>query len=145
MKAAAQPKSKKSIHHWRLCPAGEHWVRTHTMTTKPSKKNPSGGVTMRQGHCRLNPTHRDQLYPAEIQEMSSLFPSLKSKPCPLPLNFSNGSKYDDLIAGWTQYWNDVLNPSPLLKPNLVKALIASESAFDAKILANKKTPIAPAV
>lgn len=134
----AKLKAKKNIHHWRLCPAGEHWVRTHQMKIKPSKKNPSGRVTTRQGHCRLNPTHRDQLYPSEIQEMSSVFPSLKNKPCPLPLNFSNGSKYDDLIAGWTQYWNDVLKPSPLLSPNLVKALIASESAFNQKILANKK-------
>jgi len=46
--------------------------------------------------------------------------------------------YDDLIAGWTKYWNDVLKPEEKLHPNVVKALIASESSFRPKQLANPK-------
>jgi soluble lytic murein transglycosylase-like protein len=35
-----------------------------------------------------------------------------------------------LIAEWTQYWNQLLNPKIPLDPYLVKALIASESDFN---------------
>ncbi len=50
----------------------------------------------------------------------------------------NGAAFDDFIAGWTQYWNEVLQPKVPLDPNTVKALIASESGFNPKILAEKK-------
>ena len=50
----------------------------------------------------------------------------------------NPSGKDHLIAGWTQYWNEVFNPKQPLDPNLVKALIASESSFNPSALANKK-------
>ncbi|MFM8269078.1 MAG: transglycosylase SLT domain-containing protein, partial [Pseudomonadota bacterium] len=40
--------------------------------------------------------------------------------------------------GWTKYWNDVFKPQTPLDPDIVKALIASESGFDPTILANKK-------
>jgi len=59
-------------------------------------------------------------------------------PCSLSLKFKNGSKYDQLIAGWVKYWNDVLEPKDPLDPNLVKALIATESGFDPTMLANKR-------
>jgi hypothetical protein len=42
-----------------------------------------------------------------------------------------------LIAGWVQYWNDILKPDIPLDPNLVKALIASESRFIPTLLAKK--------
>lgn len=62
---------------------------------------------------------------------------MAGKPCSLPLDFgAAGSQYDDLIAGWVQYWNDVLKPDVPLDPNLVKALIASESSFDPDKLAD---------
>ncbi len=35
-----------------------------------------------------------------------------------------------MIRGWTQYWNDVLKPIDPLDPDVVKALIASESGFN---------------
>jgi len=47
-------------------------------------------------------------------------------------------KDPDGSISWTKYWNDVLKPSTPLDPDIVKALIASESGFDPTILANKK-------
>ncbi len=145
MKKIVKKKTKKStspdsLHAWRLCPAGEHWVRTHPMKIPPSKKNPAGGITTRHGHCARNPTGKDQLYPDEIQEMAEQnFSKVKEKPCSIDLGFkSKGDQYDDFIAGWTKYWNDVFKTKTPLNPNVVKALIASESGFNPKMLANKK-------
>lgn len=130
----------KKVHPWRMCPYGQHWVRTHPLHVQPSKKYPDGHVTTRHAHCARNPSGKDELYPDEIQEIAvQHFSGLKKKPCPIKLDFGNaGHKYDDLIAGWTQYWNDVLNPADPLDPNIVKALIASESSFDPNKLANQK-------
>ena len=59
-------------------------------------------------------------------------------PCSSSLGFPGGAKFDALIGGWTQYWNEVLTPDVPLDPNLIKALIASESKFLPTILADKK-------
>ena len=128
------------VHPWRVCPYGEHWVRTHPLHVPPSKTHPEGSVTTRHEHCARNPSGRDQLYPEEIQEIANQnFVNLKNKPCPLPSKFgAQGSKYDNFIAGWVQYWNDVLKPDEQLDPNLVKALIASESSFNPNKLAKPK-------
>lgn len=67
------------------------------------------------------------------------FSGLKNLPCPGELGFKgSGAAYDRLIAGWVQYWNDVLQPDTELAPNLVKALIATESGFLPDRLANSK-------
>jgi len=61
------------------------------------------------------------------------------KPCALDLGFGKaGVDFDDFIAGWTHYWNDVLTPATALDANLVKPRIATESAFQTKLLANPK-------
>ena len=75
-----------------------------------------------------------------MQEIASQhFSGLKNKPCPIDLGFKGtGDQHDDLIGGWVQYWNDILKPDEPLPPNLVKALIASESGFNATLLADKK-------
>jgi hypothetical protein len=140
VKATSSPKAEISVHRWRTCPYGEHWVRTHPLHVPPSKRHPAGVITTRREHCARNPSGKDELYPDEIQEIANQhFSDLKDRPCPLPSKFgSQGSKYDDLIAGWTQYWNEILKPDVNLDPNLVKTLIASESGFDPKKLANKK-------
>lgn len=131
---------QKSLHSWRLCPSGEHWVRTHLLSVSSSKKNPAGGITTRRGHCTFNPSGKDQLYPDEIQEMAEQnFSKVKKKPCSIDLGFKNiGNRYDVFVAGWTKYWNDVFKPETPLDPNTVKALIASESGFNPKMLADKK-------
>jgi hypothetical protein len=129
----------RNVHSWRTCPYGQHWVQTHALHVPPSKRHPSGSVTTRHGHCADNPTKKDQLYPDEIHEIAErFFSSVKNKPCPLSLTFKNGNKYDPLIAGWVQYWNEVLQPDESLDPNLVKALIATESSFQSELLANPK-------
>lgn len=144
VKVIKKPKRQRPpslrTHPWRLCSPGEHWVRTHPMAIPPSKKNPVGSTTIRRGHCARNPTGKDQLYPDEIQEISnSRFSKIKDMPCPLGFEFGKkGNRYDSLIAGWTKYWNDVLQPPSPLDPNLVKALIATESGFKSDVLADKR-------
>lgn len=152
MSKASKPKKKdppkrkakqpKKTHSWRLCAPGNHWVRTHSLRVPPSLKDPDGSITTRHGHCARNPSGKTQLYPDEIRQMAKEnFSRVKEKPCPIDLGFRGkhkGNEYDDLIAGWTKYWNDVLKPSTPLDPDIVKALIASESGFDPMILANKK-------
>jgi hypothetical protein len=82
------------------------------------------------------------LIPDEMREIANQhFSNLSSKLCPLELEFGEaGTKYDDLIAGWTKYWNDVLYPEDPLDLNLVKALIATESSFNPTVLADRKNP-----
>lgn len=135
-------KSDERTHPWRLCPAGEHWVRTHNMDVPPSKAHPDGYETVRHGHCARNPSGKDILYPDEIKEISERnFSNVTPKPCTLNLEFGEiESKYDNFIAGWTKYWNDVLVPTDPLDPNIVKALIATESSFNPKTMADKKNP-----
>jgi hypothetical protein len=135
----AQEKDK--VHPWRLCPIGEHWVRTHSMQVPPSKTHPEGYVTNRQGHCARNPSRKDHLYKDEVLEISSLedFLKTKEKPGSSDLDFKGkGNQYDDLIAGWIAYWNDLFPSKTPLDPDLVKALISTESGFNPKALANKK-------
>ena len=111
-KGKSQTRSSPPVHPWRVCPYGEHWVKTQSMHVPPSKTNPDGYVTTRHEHCAQNPSGKDQLYPEEIQEIAKKnFSKVKNRPCPLPSEFgAKGSKYDDLIAGWVQYWSDVLSP-----------------------------------
>lgn len=96
-------KEKIKPHPWRQCSVGEHWVVAHQMKVPISNKNPNG-FTIRKEHCALNPDS---------------------------LGFEEGNKYDHFIGGWTKYWNDVFEPTVPLDPNLVKALIGSESGFTA--------------
>jgi hypothetical protein len=133
------PTSDKPIHPWRVCPYGEHQVVEHPKENRPSKVHPDGSTSTVHWHCASNPSGKDQLYPPEIREIAAQhFSNLKIKPCSHSLGFpKNGSKFDDLIAGWVQYWNEVLQPNQPLEPNLVKALIASESGFESKKVNSK--------
>lgn len=122
------------IHPWRLCPIGKHWVKSHPMRT------PGGGVTTRDGHCRTSARGLDILTLDEIENIASHeFSKLKKSVCSAPLEFiASGDDFDSLIQGWTQYWNDIfVSVAPPLDPNLVKALIASESSFKAGIVHRK--------
>ena len=126
--------SEPPIHPWRLCPGGQHWVIEHPRKVAPSPRHPNGTTHVR-AHCQMNPTRKDQFYPDEIAEIASrYFHLLLNRPNPNPLKFPNGSDYDELIAGWTQYWNDIFKVGDPLDPDLVKALIATESGFRPTII-----------
>lgn len=123
---------KEKSHPWRICPGGEHWVRTHDRHVPISEKNPTG-ITEVEGHCRKNRSKKDQILPEEIEKIArTIFKNLKGPPKADDLKFEDGNKYDHLVRGWTQYWNGVFKPKDPLDPNLVKALIASESSFNPK-------------
>ncbi|MFN9067155.1 MAG: transglycosylase SLT domain-containing protein, partial [Bdellovibrionales bacterium] len=104
------------------------------------------GNTQVAGHCRMNRSGKDQIYSGELKQIAlKYFDKIKLRPTPDNLDFKyRGNRFDTIIAGWTKYWNDVLNPDEDLDPNLVKALIATESGFDieAKIKAGKKADYA---
>lgn len=119
-------------HAWRPCPLGKHWVSAHTR-----RRTSLRGLAYTQsvrGHCRANASHQDHLYRDDIREIAERHFKQFDKTPLRPLKDFKGkdTKYDSLIQGWTKYWNDVLKPSDPLDPDLIKALIASESSFDPK-------------
>lgn len=112
---------------WRVCPIGEHWVKQHDRQKKKLEDV--------DGHCRKNKSKKDILVGDEIEliTQNSLFINSAPKLSPAELGFKGrGSKYDNLISGWTAYWNDLYKINPPLPPSYVKALIATESGFDPK-------------
>lgn len=126
-------------HPWRLCPVGQHWVRTHEMHTQPSAKNPEGAITIRNGHCAYNPSRKngktieDILKPEEMNHIAATYFSSLSGPPTAGKLLSQSKRSDDydvLIRGWTKYWNEIFKPREALDPDLVKALIGSESSFN---------------
>lgn len=116
---------------------GSHLVKAHQVKIPPSKKNPNGIIITRQQHYAKNPSKKDTLSFVEIQLITNeTFPQLKNDPSLGTLNNfkKNGDNYDLLIIRWVQYWNEVLAPTDVLDPKLVKAL-ATESSF----IPNSKT------
>lgn len=122
----------KPSHPWRLCPVGEHWVSEHNRTSK------NGVVTIVDGHCRKSPGGKDIIKAEELDEIAKKhFKNLKTKVSENALQFKDGNSYNEIISGWCDYWNEVLEAKVKIHPNIVKALIASESGFDN----NPKAPI----
>lgn len=127
-------KPNDKIHPWRLCPQGKHWTDEHD---RGAPLNPGHRVDVR-GYCASNPTRKskpvkDYLSRKEIMLISQQqFSSLTGPPTAGKLSELDADKYDHLIRGWTQYWNEVLKPTEFLDADLVKALIASESTFNLK-------------
>jgi hypothetical protein len=90
-----------------------------------AKKSPTG-ITVRDRHTRrLKGTYLDR------EEIESVFKSYDRKGIAFPaskkLEHKNSDKYDELIAVWTDYFNKKFEANPPLDPDVVKALIASES------------------
>lgn len=123
---------EKKVHPWRKCQAGKHLVKEHIIHIPPSKKHPNGIISKVHEHCASNPSHKDELSFSEIQYITNTyFENLIGPPAAHVLTeFTNADKYDQQIRGWVKYWNDVFHPLDLLNPNLIKALIATESSFD---------------
>jgi len=115
----------KVYNPWRVCPVGEYWVRRHLRQKKTLEDV--------DGHCRKNSSGKDFIYGDEIDLVASTekFKKVTIKTANKILEKKAASiLYDDLISGWTAYWNDQFKIIPLLPPNYVKALIATESMFD---------------
>lgn len=111
-------------------------VHEHPMHVPVSKKNPTG-VTIRDQHLRrLKGTYLDR------EEIDSIFKSYDRKnivyPAPKKLTLKNSDKYDEIISVWTDYFNKKFSTDPPLDPDIIKALIASESEFVENPSENKK-------
>lgn len=112
-------------------------VHEHPMHVPVSNKNPSG-VTIRDQHLRrVNGTYLNR------EEIDSVFTNYDRKtliyPSSKKLDFENCDNYDDIIAVWTDYFNRKFRADPYLDPDVIKALIASESEFIENPPKNKKT------
>lgn len=151
-KILIQGEQKTKIHPWRLCPLGMHYVREHQERISPSKKHSDGEIIIRHAHCASNPLGknkkeiRDVLSFDELQIIAGThFSDLKGPPKANVLDYDRADEFDKLIRGWAQYWNTVFEAKDLLDPNLVKALIASESSFKPDTINHKNPPkIGPA-
>jgi hypothetical protein len=112
-------------------------VREHAMHVPISEKNLTG-MTIRSRHLRrLKGTYLD------VAEIESLFKSYDRKSIIYPTRgklkeYPNADKYDYVIAVWNDYFNKKFNTYPPLDPDVVKALIASESSFNPDPKKNRK-------
>lgn len=129
------PEAEK-VHPWRRCAKGAHLVNEHTVHYKPCAKFPDGLDCIRHTHCAKNPSGKDVLNFSEIEFITkAYFNNLKHLPKKakgkLLAEFkTEADRYDHLIGGWTQYWNEVFKPIDPLDPTLIKILIATESSFN---------------
>ncbi len=109
------------------------------MHVRPSKKNPDG-IAIRRTHVR-------RIYESlGVDDLKGIFKEYLRQNIKYPTSGKltdtrNSDDFDDLIAVWCDYFNQKFPPKlpelPL-DPNVVKALIASESDFKL----NPKNPLA---
>ena len=129
----SKTKITKRKHAWRKCPLGYHWrspshVDAHTRRKFNVKEH------YRKGSCVKNKSGKDILYDDELYLIAnSYFSNLGKSVSKNILNNPNANKFDHLIEGWTQYWNDIFKPKVPLDPDFVKVLILTESSFRPKI------------
>lgn len=118
---------------WRVCPLGQYWVSRH------DRPYPSG-ISDVDGYCRSYKKNKDILFFDEIRliEKTKLF-NEALQPNPFKSKPDWGKEYDKKIAGWVRYWNETLELKNKIDPNLIKALIASESSFNPSAY-TKNTP-----
>jgi len=111
-------------------------VRKHPRHVPVSEKNPYG-ITIVDQHIRcLRGTYLDS------GEIDSVFKNYNRKNLIWPTagkldNYKNCDKYDELIAVWTDYFNKRFGIDPPIDPDVLKALIASESSFRLDPLENR--------
>lgn len=122
----------EKAHPWRRCAKGKHFVREHIVHVSPSKKHPEGVLSTWHEHCVSNPSHKEELSCAEILYITdSYFSALLGPPTAnILIEFQDADTYDQEIRGWVRYWNAIFHLNDPLEPDLVKALIATESSFD---------------
>ncbi|MBP5296620.1 MAG: lytic transglycosylase domain-containing protein [Bacteriovoracaceae bacterium] len=92
-----------------------------------------------QSKINLTATELDQLFEScantifgdlAAQKRRTSLKLAKVKSNGSAVTYQDSDRYDYEIAFWTKYWNQVFKTNPPLEPNLVKALIASESSFN---------------
>lgn len=112
-------------------------VHEHPRHVPIGPQNPDG-ITIVDQHLR-------QLKDAslDLEEINSTFINYDRKKLLYPTSgklniYKNSDKFDDTIAVWTDYFNKQFNANPPLDPDIVKALIASESGFRVDPHENKK-------
>jgi hypothetical protein len=102
-------------------------VREHPRRVPTSPKNPTG-ITLVDRHQR----HIDGKY-LDLVLIQEIFTNYDRKkivqPSKLKLNLPNQDTYDDCIAVWVDYFNKKLDLKSPIDPDMVKALVASESTF----------------
>ncbi len=110
-------------------------VREHPRHVSVSEKNPSGITIVDRHPRRLPGTYLD------ADEIKSILKNYDRKnlrlPTPDSLGHKAGNNYDETIAVWVDYFNKKFSADPPLDPDVVKALIASESGFDSDPSGNK--------
>lgn len=103
-------------------------VKEHSRNVRVTQKNPTG-ITIVDSHLR----HIDGKY-LDLNLIQETFDNYKDKkiiyPAAKKLNLPNEDKYDKYIAVWVDYFNNKLSLKYPLDPDMVKALIASESMFN---------------
>lgn len=112
-------------------------VKEHPRKVPVSKKNPNG-ITIVDYHLR----HIDGQY-LDLKMIQNTFDSYDKKNLIYPtkgkLPHLRSDNFDDYIAVWSDYFSKKLNLKTPLDPNMLKALIASESSFNP--LAKNKTAL----
>ena len=132
--------TKNKLHPWRLCSKGfSYRGGTLQKLGGERKGDPTALLARPLWKCVKTTQKKDILHFEEVIVMSAIFlPFVKGDIKADALGFAKGNDYNQIILGWTKYWNDILQPTEELEPNLVKALIASESSFEENPKKNPK-------
>ncbi len=103
-------------------------VREHPRRVPISQKNPSGRTTVDRHLRHIEGHYLDlkMIYKVveKYDKKSLSYPKAKK------LKIPNEDKYSDLIAIWVDYFNKKFKFKELIDPDMIKALIASESTFN---------------
>ena len=102
-------------------------IKEHPRKVPVSKKNPEGITIVDKHPRRLDGTFLDKKEIDKIVKGYDLKKIIYPKSGKLP--FPDSDKYDDLMAIWTDFFNKKFPSDSLLDPDVVKALIGSESDF----------------
>lgn len=112
-------------------------VREHLRRVPISEKNPSG-QTIVDRHLR----HIVGQY-LDLALIESIFRGYDRQnllyPAKAKLHIKDEDYYDDYIAVWVDYFNQKLGLKNPIDPDMIKALVASESTFKADIVNKKAT------
>jgi len=104
-------------------------VHEHPRHVPVSNKNPSGSTIVDQHIRHLSGSFLDR------NELGKMFKNYNHDGVVFPTSqkllseYPKADKYDEIIAIWTDYFNKKFPANSPLDPDVVKALIASESSF----------------